>query len=451
MFRGIWLVFFVVFSGVAVASAQEAVAPVAGEAAGPGAMQLDMTESGLVSLDFREADIKNVLKVLAYKSGVNIITGPEVVGQVTIQLKEVPWQKALDVILSTYGYSYEQKGSIIMVTTVENLKKRREDARVLSEQEPVSTETFILNFAKAEDVAKAIEKMKSAKGSVNHDKRTNVVIVTDILSNLQVVREVVASLDAVTPQVLIEAKIIETALQNDENFGVKWPTSITGTATFPGRSHTFPWKQGFTNDYIPTTSRASGNTLTYGTLSLDQVQLMLEFLDKRQNTKSVSNPSIVTLDNQPARIQVGTQYPVPDYTYNEEQAKMQVSGWNYIDTGVIFNVTPHINNASMITLDIEPRVTDIGKSVTVQETDMPQLNSQIVKTTVMIKDGETLVIAGLIKDSKESTKYFVPVLGHLPLLGRLFQHREETDLKTELMIFLTPRIVTPELTPLTKK
>ena len=161
-------------------------------------MQLDLNQEGNVTIDFRDADIKNVLKVLAFRSGLNIIAGPEVTGLVTIQLKNVPWQKALDVILSTYGYSSEQKGSIITVTTVENMKKRREDARILAEQEPLSTETFILNFAKAEDVLKSVEKMKTARGSINFDKRTNSLIVTEVSGNLPLIREVVERLDAVT-------------------------------------------------------------------------------------------------------------------------------------------------------------------------------------------------------------------------------------------------------------
>ena len=128
-------------------------------------------KNGMVSIDFRDADIKNVLKVLGYNSGVNIVAGPEVTGLVTIQLKDVPWQRALDVVLSTYGYAYERKGDIISVTTVENLKKRREDALVLAEQESLVTETFTLNFGKASEIIGSIEKMKTPRGSINFDQR----------------------------------------------------------------------------------------------------------------------------------------------------------------------------------------------------------------------------------------------------------------------------------------
>ena len=128
-----------------------------------------MSDGGDVSLDFREADIRNVLKILAFKSGINIVTSPEVVGVVTIQLKDVPWKQALEVILQTYGYAYDQKGNIIVVTTIEDMKKRREDSLLLAEQEPLETEIFMLNFGRASEIVESLEKMKSERGNVNFE------------------------------------------------------------------------------------------------------------------------------------------------------------------------------------------------------------------------------------------------------------------------------------------
>ena len=419
-------------------------------------MQVDISQGGIVTLDFRDADIKNVLKVLAYKSGVNIIAGPEVVGLVNIQLKDVPWQKALDVILSTYGYGYEQKGGVIMVTTIDNLKKRREDAQSLAQQEPVVTETFVLNFGKAEEVLKSLDKMKSARGSINFDKRTNAIIVTDVESNLTLFREVVRKLDSVTPQVLIEAKIIETNLNKTENMGIDWTlqAGISGAS----RQSTFPFSQkGSAHEFLPladpnstsstggTTTTTSPTTITYGTLDFTAMQAVLQMLKTRADTNIISNPRIVTLDNQPAKIVVGSQYPVPQYIYNQENNALQVSGWNYLDIGVQFNVTPHVNNAQFVTVDIEPTVTDILGYVTVQSTQMPQLSTETAKTSVMIRDGETLVIAGLIKVKKVDTRKKVPILGDIPILGWPFQKKEYSSIKSELLIFLTPHIITPSI------
>lgn len=400
-------------------------------------------KNGLVSIDFRDADIKNVLKVLAYNSGVNIVAGPEVTGLVTIQLKDVPWQKALDVVLSTYGYAYERKGDILSVTTVENLKKRREDALVLAEQEPLVTETFTLNFGKASEIIGSIEKMKTPRGSINFDQRTNTLIVTDIQGNLDLMEDVVKALDAVTPQVVIEVKVVETTLTNTENMGIDW--TVQGTAQMAKSPTAFPFKYGPSNSFLSAFPAPAATEFSYGTLDASALTAVLELLKSRSNTNILSNPKVVTLDNQMARIVVGSQYPIPTYTYNEQQAKLQVSGWQYKDIGIIFEVTPHVNNAGFVTIDLQPKITAILDFVTVENTQLPRLSTEEATTKVMIKDGDTLVIAGLIKDQVTDTKKRVPILGDIPILGEAFRKSNVTKTKTELMIFLTPHIITPEL------
>lgn len=437
-------------AGAAASGAETATTEVEGESAE--VLQMDMAQTGEVTLDFRDADIRNVLKMLSYKSGVNIIAGPEVEGVVNMQLKDVPWQRALDVILSTYGYGYEQKGSIIMVTTIENLKKRREDAKALADQEPMSTETFLLNFGKAEEVLKALNAMKTSRGSVNFDKRTNAVIVNDIESNIVLFREVVKKLDTVTPQVLIEAKIVETTLGKNDNLGIDW--GLVASAGGAMRSTPFPFSTRSGNKYLPdatATVPEDGATLTYGTIDFRGLTAVMNMLKTRSNTNVLSNPRVVTLDNQPAKISVGQQYPVPQYTYNEQQAKLQVSGWNYLDIGIIFNVTPHVNNEHVVTLDIEPTITSFDEKVQVESTFMPLLNSESVKTSVMIKDGETLIIAGLIKDTVRKTVKRVPILGYIPVLGWPFQNTVDYHQKTELVMFITPHIITPQVKPAAPK
>ena len=208
-----------------------------------------MSDSGIVSLDFQDADIRSVLKVLAFKSGVNIVAAPDVTGVVTIQLNDVPWQKALDVILSTYGYGYERSGNIITVMTVENLKKYREDSTTLQAEESLVSRTFVLSFAKAADVMKVVEKMKSARGFVNFDERTNALIVRDPESNVELIAEVIKSIDTITPQVLIETKVIETDINNTDTLGIDWvaQVSITGATqptTFPFTSKGFGSNSG---------------------------------------------------------------------------------------------------------------------------------------------------------------------------------------------------------------
>lgn len=407
----------------------------------PAPAEIQASPDGMVSLDFQDADIHNVLKVLAYKSGVNIVTGPEVNGVVTIQLKNVPWQKALEVILSTYGYGYEQKGNIITISSVENLKKRREDEKLLQDQEPLITKTFSLNFAKAADVVDSIAKIKSARGSVNFDQRTNTLIVRDVKAGVELMEGVVKTLDEVTPQVLIEARVVETSLDDSERLGIDW--TMQGSIALAKRPTALPFTtHQETNQFPGPFPDPTATTFTYGTVDFSQLQAIFQMLKTRGETNILSNPKIVTLDNQTAKIVVGSQYPIPQYTYNTEQAKLQISGWEYKDIGVIFEVTPHVNNPGLITLDLHPVITSISGSATVENTTLPQLSVEEANTKVMIENGQTLVIAGLIKDQTDITNKKVPFLGDIPVLGGLFKHKVTTKTKVELLIFLTPHIVT---------
>ena len=449
--RVVLLCVFALLGGNVYAQGEPQVAPVADNPRTVEEKTADTHESN-VSLDFRDADIANVLKILSYKSGVNIVVGPEVTGLVTIQLNDVPWKQALEVVLETYGYAYEQKGNIITVTTVENLKLRRENAIILAEQEPVETKTFTLNFGRASEIVASIEKMKSERGSINYDERTNTLIVTDIARRIDLMDGVIKKLDRTTPQVLIEAKIVETSFDNTENLGIDWVTKVTLTGS--ERPHTFPFTVNSSNKFVADSFPGADDTLgsanaefTYGTLNVTQLQAIFEMLKQKTDTNILSNPRIVTMDNQPAQIMVGTQYPIPQYTYNEEQARLQVSGWEYKDIGIIFDVTPHVNNAGFVTIDVQPKITAIIGTVVVENTSLPQLSNESTKTRVMVKSGETLVIAGLVKDQLTDTKKKVPFLGDVPVLGLIFQKSEKTNTKTDLMIFITPHIITPEVAP----
>ncbi|HQP10443.1 MAG TPA: type IV pilus secretin PilQ [Candidatus Omnitrophota bacterium] len=427
-----------------------AVCAYAQQAAAPAATtEVPVTQEGNVSFDFRDADIQNVFRILSFKSGVNIVAGPEVTGMVTIKLDDVPWQQALDVILQTYGYAYEKKGNIISVTTIEKLKQRRENATLLAEQEALETQIFTLNFGKASEIIASISKMKSERGAIDFDERTNTVIVTDISSRLKTIESVIETLDTTTPQVLIETKIVETNLDDTENLGVDWMTkaSVTGSA----RPISYPFKLGSTeNRFAPgpiedLDVEEDSNTFTYGTLNFTQFQAVLELLKSRTDTNILSNPRIVTLDNRPARIAVGTEYPIPSFGANAETGELQTTGINYENVGINFEVTPHVNVAGFVTLEISPEVSEVSGTTSFQGINVPVIGTEKVKTNVMIKDGDTLVIAGLLTDRLTDIKKKVPFLGDIPIAGLIFRKTEKTISKTDLIIFLTPHIITPEV------
>ncbi len=412
-------------------------------------------EGGLVSLDFQDADIRSVLRVLAFKSGVNIVAAPDVTGVVNIELKDVPWQKALDVILSTYGYGFVRKDNIITVMTVEKLKKYREDSLALESQEPLISKTFDLSFAKAQDAMKVIDKLVSKRGFINFDARTNSIIVRDLESNLELISGVIKSIDTVTPQVEIETKIVETDLSNTENLGIDWvlQASISGsqrptTLPFTQSSHTIAG-YGDSGSFLPastsfaTAAAPAATAFTYGTINASQLSATLQILSQRATTKILSNPRIVTLDNQKAKINVGLEYPEAIYSFNSSTGQQQVTGFTTLPIGVNFEVTPHVNNAGLITLDLHPQISALKGTISVNNNQLPETTNQEAETNVMVEDGKTLVIGGLITDQVNVTKTKVPLLGDIPLLGDLlFKSTNTVKTRSEVLIFLTPHIIT---------
>ncbi|MFH1678512.1 MAG: secretin N-terminal domain-containing protein, partial [Candidatus Omnitrophota bacterium] len=230
----------------------------------------ELAAGGNVTLDFKDADIKSVLKIISYKSGVNIVATPEVIGVVTIRLKDVPWEGALDTIVKTYGFGYEWLNkNVIMVSTLEKLAEQRAIQMAAAEKEPLDTQAFFLNFSKAQDVKLAVERLVSERGKITLEVRTNTLIITDTKSNLIRISKIINELDRVTPQVLIEAKIIETNLTKGENLGIKWQfgATVKGSA----RPSTYPFMNKSTHpNFQPGAFVCDGPSLTdlftYGTL-----------------------------------------------------------------------------------------------------------------------------------------------------------------------------------------
>ena len=411
------------------------------------------TVSGNVSLDFKDAEIKSVLKIISYKSGVNIVATPEVMGQVTIRLQDVPWEKALDTIVRTYGFGYEWlNDKVIMVSTLEKLAEQRKIQEEAAEKEPLDTQAFALNFSKAEEVKSAVEKLVSERGKITMETRTNTLIITDTKSNLMKIAEVIRELDRVTPQVLIEAKIVETNLADVDNLGIKW--TLGGTAQGAAYPISFPFTQSPESIYFPfdipsptKTPDESGSVYKLGTLDSSSTTVVLDLLFSDTDTDMLSNPRIVTLDNQTATIEVVTLDPTPKWSYNKEQNAYVMTDYRQEKYGIILKVTPQINKLGYVTLNIEPEVSEWLRDKTLSggsglSVDLPVIYKQTTSTRVMVKDGDTLVIGGLIKNKTTDAVQRVPILGNIPLLGFFFKHRAKTVEKKDLLIFITPRILT---------
>jgi len=403
----------------------------------------------LISLDFHEADIRNVLRIFAEKSGVNVIAGKEVQGTVTIRLINVPWEHALDVLLKTYGFTYERDGNIIRVTTFEQMK-----------QEELETGVFVLNYAEAKELVESIADVLTERGTVKADERTNMIVAKDIPTNLYRVRQLVERLDRRTPQVAIDTKIVETALDDDENLGISW----TIKATLKGgiRPTTFPFNKissggTFGSLFYPKTAGQSSfppagsegqfpfaakSDFTFGTLDMSSLQAILELLKTRTNTSIVSNPRITTLNNQKATIHVGEIFNVPTFERNETTGNFEVTGFEERDIGINLEVTPHVNDAGEIVVDLHPEVTDFKSFDTFSgDLQAPRFDTREANTQVRVRSGETIAIGGLVKDKFVDTTIKVPVLGDIPGLGALFRKTEKAKDKTDLIFFITVHLV----------
>lgn len=442
----------------------------------------DEEVSANVTLDFKDADINNVLRILSLKSGVNIVAGPEVQGTVTIRLSDVPWDKALEVVLRTYGYVYEREGNIIRVTTRERV-----------DQEDLVTETFVLNYITADEAQEAVEEILSERGKIKAFGRTNTVIVTDVASNIFKISQVVKRLDKPTPQAYIDSRVIRTELGKADNLGIDWNVDggITAGAfrptTFPfatrggGKSlpyilggeiqQFFPQIGGATTtsgttvtstatanafdakDFPSPNAQISNQDFKFGRLDFTSFTAVLNLIKNRSNTKIVSNPRIVVLNNQTAKVQVGQQVGIPTFERNETTGSFEVTGFTLRDVGVVLQVTPHINAAEEILVDLKPEVSSFDGFNQIGTTNLsaPQFTITQAVTQVLIRDGETIAIGGLLTDAATTSEDKVPFFADIPGIGKFFRSKRQAsgsgNRKIETLFFVTVSVVDSEGQP----
>ncbi len=427
-------------------------------------------EPGNVTVNFKGADIRTVLAYISEVSAVDIVPAPDVKGVVDLKLTNKPWKVALDIILRNYGFAYEREGDIIRVVTVSQLK-----------QEELTSQAFNLNYGRSKDIVDSIKNIVSEKGKVTYNDRTNTVIVTDIPTNLYKISQIIAKLDKKTQQVLIEARVIETVLDDSEKLGIDWNVKIRVSGA--KRPITFPFAEFIeANRWLPqvltaspqTSNTAAGGATTttiagqfpndatgiqafpfatatnfsFGTLDFSQFTAVLEMLKSRSNTDIVSNPRIATLNNHEAVINVGQTLNLPKYERNSSTGKMEITGYDPKDLGIILKVTPHINDVDEIVVDLEPQITDLLRYDTLDAASgvvAPVFSTRIAKTQVMINNTQTIFIGGLIKENDVNTKRKLPfigdILGDVPYLGLLFSKKETTKQKTELIFFITVNLM----------
>lgn len=404
-----------------------------------------------LSVDFPDEEIRNILRNVADLFELNLVIPETLQGKTSIKLRDVTWRQIFQVVLQPVNYSYIEDGSIIRVVDNASLQ-----------QEPTSTEVFILNYAKAADVQPVVASMVEANagGKLVVDTRSNALVITERPSRFNRIRPIIENLDRATDQVMIESKFIEVADNDAKNLGIKW-TSLNGYDASVGPFNS-TWKETLTNGLWPDgrveknlqkvdpktgeITFQSGQVIT-NTAAMDgaKFEATLTALNTLSDSKVISNPTIVTLNNTEATINVGEEYPIPNYTYNQEQGAFEVSGFEYKPLGVLLKVTPQVNARGFIKLTLEPEVSARGTdAVTFGTAKIPVINTRKTKTQISMKDGYTMGIGGLLSKSDLNGSTKVPVLGSIPVIGNLFKSKSKENSMKNLLIFITAKIVNAE-------
>jgi|GEM_PF-6420473 len=384
-----------------------------------------------ISMRFYNTDILDVLRALSKKIDKNIVSGPNVSGVITIELKDVKWEQALDMILKPQGFAWVSEEGIIRVDTRENLVKTG-----------VKTEVIPINYDKAEDMSKLVEPLldPEAGGKIVVDKRTNSLIITTSAKNLEEIKVVIKSLDTSTPQVMIESKMVTIDYSEIQNLGIRW-------------GFTHPSAEGDRTEGLVNLQPGLASTnLLIGRLSGDtNLFLQLNNLITKKKAELICAPKIATSDNQKARIKVGGEAPYAETTPSAEGSAVGISV-KYIDMTTELEITPKVNPDKTVMLELKISTKGGNPENTIKvagvgEHTAPTKSEQQIETKILVKDGETVVIGGMIGKDEQITEYSVPILSDLPFIGRAFKYKgigassSGTPMKRELLIFLTPHIL----------
>src|SRR6266850_3045373 len=389
----------------------------------------DVTDNRRMSLDVQGAEVETVLRSLSEFSGKNIVASKEVKGTVTLRLRNVPWRHALDIVLRAQGLGMIESGQTIVISNLDTLRKEEMDKRAAERAQeellPMATRIIPISYANAQEMSKAVEKTLTKRGHIEVDARTNSLLVSDIDERLDKAESMIRSLDTRTPQVEIVARLVDVDHTATRSLGINW--NLTNVDAFDAGANE---EVHITPD--PITGPAG--TVKFGMVkSFGSLDAQLTALEAANKANIISNPRITTVNNREASVIVGQQIPliVQDFAGN---AVTQLT-----TIGIKLSVTPHINVGNKITMDVHPEVSDLSSQATVAGGII--INTTMADTRVMVNDGETAVIGGLIRSNESDNNRGVPVLMDIPLIGHLFRTSTKVRQKRELLIFLTPKII----------
>ena len=462
------------------------------------------SDENLISLDFREADVQTVLQALSRKAKINIVTSTQVGGQVSIHLDNVSWERALETIVSTTGLAYEKQENVIIVSTLEELKTRREAVKALVEIEPVITKVIRLNYLDAADVKTFLEPQLTAQGKISvleltgqkgwafgaaeagsggssaqerarrkrDTARSKAVVITDTPTTLDRLEKILAKVDILPQQILIETRVMEVNRDLLQDLGLEVGTGSSSTvlssssgflssttsrtfsqqsldkvagendnATFGGSAlNQFLTPSIFVPETTGLTALNTGLSLVFRKLRGTQLEMVLHTLEEDVRTNTLSAPHVLTLSGQEARILIGEKYPILNTQVSGETSTTTTTTLDYYQNiGIELFVVPQVSGENHVDMIIHPVIS--ARTGSVGTNAYPVLDVREAETQVILENGDTIVIGGLLKDVKSKSRIGLPFLGKLPFVGPLFS-RSTTDVaKVDLLIFITAKIV----------
>ncbi|WP_122082748.1 type IV pilus secretin PilQ [Vibrio coralliirubri] len=418
-------------------------------------------EGKLISINFQDIPVRNVLQLIADYNDFNLVVSDSVAGNLTLRLDGVPWQQVLDIILQVKGLDKRVDGNVILVAPKAELDLREQQAleksRLEEELGELKSEIIKINFAKATDIADMIGgegavSMLSDRGSITIDERTNSLLIRELEENIAVIRGIIESLDIPVKQVQIEARIVTVTEGNLDELGVRWGVSSTnGSFTVGGSiegnhpSTITPYDDdsgsSVIDDYLnvnlgATSPNASSIAFQVAKLGSDTLlDLELSALQQESKAEIISSPRLITTNKKPAYIEQGTEIP---YLESSSSGATSVA---FKKAVLSLKVTPQITPDNRLVLDLSVTQDRPGQVVKTGTGEAVAIDTQRIGTQVLVNNGETVVLGGIFQHSVSSTVDKVPLLGDLPVLGALFRRSYENVGKSELLIFVTPKVV----------
>ncbi|HEX4438620.1 MAG TPA: type IV pilus secretin PilQ [Thermoanaerobaculia bacterium] len=392
-----------------------------------------------ISLDLKDADIKDVFRTISQLTGLNIVIDPDVRGTVTVQLEDVPWDQALDLILKQNSLGYVLENNIMRIATTAKLQAEESDRARLAEArqaaEPTRTVIKKLSYARASEITPTLQSVMSKRGSIVVDGRTNTLIIREIPTYLPAVLQLIDNLDTATPQVVIESRIVETTKSLGRSLGINW--SVNGNAD---TAHGNTTNLIFPNNVAGGLNVGLGNGPTVASLVLGNIlntfnlDVALTAAENQGLLKIISSPKVTSLTNTPALIQSGVQIPVQT-TVNNTTTVI------YVDATLKLDVTPQITAEGTILLVVNVTKREPAVALNLSLGQNVPLTIREYRGQVLVKDGGTTVIGGIFQINDQDQNNMIPGLWKIPVLGNLFRNKTRTEKHDELLIFITPRIL----------